>query len=231
LRVRWRHRWDLTPAQARAAQTRGARRHSLVTGFDLKKFRRGGLLAVADVAYDRTRDMCFAALVLWDVAGCRALREWTNAATSTFPYVPGLLSFREIPPLLPLFRQIDENEIDLILCDGQGYAHPRRMGLAAHLGILYDKPSLGWAKSWLIGDFREPADRAGAATKLIDKGEQIGWAFRSRPGVKISFISPGHRVSIEDSLKLARMLRGPYRLCEPARAAHHLTSMAMREYP
>lgn len=209
-------------------QLRGAERLDLRTGLDLKRFAAAGRLAALDVAYDRTRDMCFAALVHWDVARCAILGQWSNAAPSTFPYVPGLLSFREIPPLLPLFRRLKDDDVDLILCDGQGFAHPRRFGLAAHVGVVFDTPSLGWAKSRLIGEYREPAHRAGAATRLMDGEAQIGWAFRSRATAKVSFISPGHRVSVEDALGLARLLRGKYRLCEPARAAHHLTRLAMQ---
>lgn len=228
MKIRWRHRWDLTPAEARAVQTRGVRRHSLTTGLDIKKFAREGCVAAADVAYDKNRRMCFAAVVLWNLRFGGVHDTWTHAAPATFPYVPGLLSFREIPPLIPIFDQINEAWFDVILCDGQGYAHPRRFGLAAHLGVLYDKPSLGWAKSRLIGEYDEPRKSRGAASPLVDGEEQIGWVLRSRAACEPSFISPGHRLSMDDSLQLARLLMGKYRLCEPARVAHQLTGIAMR---
>lgn len=227
MKLHWRHRWDVTPARARKIQLVGVRRLSLRTSPSLPRFFRRGRLAAVDVAYDRTRDMCFAALVLWDVREGRILGEWTHAAPSTFPYVPGLLSFREIPPLIPLFRSL-RGEVDLILCDGQGLAHPRRFGLACHLGVLYDLPSLGWAKSRLIGEFIEPGTRQGEATRLDFQGDRLGWALRSRDSCRPTFVSPGHKISIADSIELARGLLGPHRISEPARAAHNLTRRAMR---
>lgn len=191
--------------------------------FDLEGFARRGVLAAVDVGYDARARLCFAALVLWDVAGGKPLARLSNVAPATFPYVPGLLTFREIPPLLPLFRSL-RRAPDLILADGQGYAHPRRFGVARHMGAVYDLPSLGWAKSRLIGEHDEPPGEPGAAVPLVDKGEQIGWAFRSRAGTKPTFVSPGHRLTMGESLALARLLRGPRRLCEPARAAHALTT-------
>jgi len=192
-------------------------------------FLRHGRLAAVDVAYCALTDRCHAALVLWDVAARRALGQWTASAPAVFPYVPGLLSFREIPPLLPLLRRLPEGAVDLLLCDGQGIAHPRRFGLAAHLGVLYDLPSLGWAKTRLVGCHVEPAPEAGSAEPLMDGAEQVGWAFRSREGCRATFVSPGHRLSLAAALALARGLAGPYRLCEPARAAHGLTRRAMAE--
>jgi deoxyribonuclease V len=230
LRLRWRHRWDVTPAEARRIQERG-RRRATATGTDVGRLLRRGRIAAVDVAYDRTRDACFAALVIWDVRGGSAFAESTHAAASVWPYVPGLLSFREIPPLLPLFRAIEAGAIDLILCDGQGRAHPRRFGLATHLGVLYDAPSLGWAKTRLIGTHRPPGRRRGSAAALMDGAEQIGWALRSREGCRPTFVSPGHRISMEGALVLARGLLGTHRVCEPARRAHGLTTRSMREDP
>lgn len=183
-------------------------------------------LAAVDVGYDKATDRCAAALVLWDVDSRQSILELTHVQPSTFPYVPGLLSFREIPPLLPLFERLQDSP-DLILCDGQGIAHPRRMGLASHLGLVFDCPSLGWAKSRLIGTYEEPPKRRGAATALMDGDEQIGWVYRSREGCRVTFVSPGHRISLGRSLELARALTGPCRLAEPARRAHLLTRIAM----
>lgn len=185
-------------------------------------------MAALDVAYDRARDHCFAALVLWDVGAGRPWAEDVHDEPSRFPYVPGLLSFREIPPLLPLLRRLKDGEIDLLLCDGQGIAHPRRFGLASHLGVIYDLPSLGWAKSRLIGAHAEPSPRRGAAVRLMDANGQIGWVLRSREACNPTFVSPGHRVSMADALRLARAMMGEHRLCEAARRAHHLTTLAMK---
>jgi deoxyribonuclease V len=175
-----------------------------------------------DVGYDRASDRCAAALIVWDARAGREAATLTRVQPSTFPYVPGLLSFREIPPLLPLFEALDEPP-GLVICDGQGIAHPRRMGLASHLGLILDCPSLGWAKSRLIGEHDEPPMAAGAAAPLMDKGEQIGWALRSRAGCRVTYVSPGHRLSMAQSLEAARALMGRHRLCEPARQAHALT--------
>ena len=226
MRLRWRHGWNLTPAQALAIQLRGAGRLSRKTDISIPSFRGHGRIAAVDVGYDSGSDTCFAALVLWDIAAGCAVGEWTRSAPSTFPYVPGLLSFREIPPLIPLFRRL-RSDFDLILCDGQGLAHPRRFGLACHLGVLYDRPSIGWAKSRLIGEHPEPGIEQGAAARLIDRGEQVGWALRSRRACRPTFVSPGHRLSVKSSLMIARSLLGRHRLCEPARRAHHLTRIAM----
>lgn len=185
-------------------------------------------MAALDVAYDRTRDRCFAALVVWDVRGSKSLIESTHEEPSRFPYVPGLLSFREIPPLLPLLRRLKAGEVDLLLCDGQGRAHPRRFGLASHLGVIYDLPSLGWAKSRLIGMHGDLSPHRGAAVRLMEREEQIGWVLRSRAGCNPTYVSPGHRVSMGHALEIARALMGEHRLCEAARRAHHLTTLAMK---
>jgi deoxyribonuclease V len=228
LRRRWRHDWNVTPAGARRIQLRGVGRVVSSTSFDPWRLRREGRIAAGDVAYDRTRDFCFAALVLWDIRGAEPLAEAVHAEASPFPYVPGLLSFREIPPLLPLLRRLKDGDADLLLCDGQGVAHPRRFGLASHLGVIYDLPSLGWAKSRLIGTHGDLPPKRGAATQLMDGEEQIGWVLRSREACNPTYVSPGHRVSMSHALEFARSLLGEHRLCEAARRAHHLTTLAMK---
>ncbi len=217
-------------AEARAVQMRGARRVSLDSSLNLEHFRKAGRIAAVDVAYDRPLDRCFAALVIWDIKSRTFTHRSTYHEPSRFPYVPGLLSFREIPPLLPLIQALPPDAFDLLLCDGQGLAHPRRFGLACHLGVLFDCPSMGWAKSRLIGAHREPSLARKSAVQLRDNGEQIGWALRSRENCNLTFVSPGHRLSLPDSLKIARSLLGRHRLCEPAREAHHQTTLAMKAF-
>ncbi len=221
----WSHRWDLSPAEARALQDSARPRVSLAD--DADDYRLPPRVVAVDVGYDRATDRCHAALVEWDVAAGAATLELTHTAPSTYPYVPGLLTFREIPPLLPLFARLDVPP-RLVLCDGQGIAHPRRIGLASHLGLVLDCPTIGWAKSRLIGTYAEPHGRRGAATPLMDAEEQIGWVLRSRAGCRVTFVSPGHRVSLEGALARARALIGPCRLSEPARRAHQLTRLAMQ---
>jgi deoxyribonuclease V len=142
---------------------------------------------------------------------------------TTFPYVPGLLSFREIPAVLEAMLQLKKTP-DLLLCDGQGIAHPRRFGIAAHLGLLTDIPAIGVAKSRLIGTHGEVPKEKGSHVPLMDKGEQIGSVLRSRTNVKPLYISPGHRVSIKRSHELVMKCVTRYRLPETTRWAHTLAS-------
>ena len=225
MKLAWCHRWDLTPAMARQLQHEA--RHRVIL-----RNQRGALalprrVMAVDVGYDKHEDVCAASLVVWDTVGEKSLFEATHTQGSTFPYVPGLLSFREIPPLLPLIQRLRRRPA-LILCDGQGIAHPRRMGLACHLGLVLDCPTVGWAKSRLTGACGPLGPERGAATELLDGPEQIGWVLRSRAGCRPTYVSPGHRVSLKHSLEIARALMGRYRLCEPARAAHCLTRRALQ---
>jgi deoxyribonuclease V len=147
-----------------------------------------------------------------------------------FPYVPGFLSFREIPVLLEALGKLRRIP-DLLFCDGQGYAHPRRMGLASHLGILLDRPTIGCAKSILIGTHQEPGNKAGSWTPLVDektKGERIGAAVRTRDGVKPIYISQGHRVSLETAIRLTLAVSDDVRIPRPTRMADQLVSEAKR---
>lgn len=142
---------------------------------------------------------------------------------TVFPYIPGLLSFREVPALLAALEKL-ETMPDLLLADGQGYAHPRRFGVACHLGLLTGLPAIGVAKSRLIGLYEEPPDRRGAWTPLTDKRETIGAVLRTRERVKPLYISAGHRVGLETAIAWTMRCTLRYRLPEPARAAHRLAS-------
>jgi deoxyribonuclease V len=178
-------------------------------------------VAGADVSYDRgspDHDL-YAAVVVLDVESLRVVEVAAVRARARFPYVPGYLSFREIPPLLDAFAKL-EAVPDLIVCDGQGRAHPRRFGLACHLGVLLDRPTFGCAKSRLIGEYREPGPRRGAHTRLRDGREVIGEVVRTRSFVKPVFVSVGHRISLETARRIALRLAPRYRLPEPVRAAH-----------
>ena len=137
-----------------------------------------------------------------------------------FPYVPGLLSFREMPLILPAFERL-RTVPDLILVDGQGVAHPRRFGIAAHLGVWLDRPAIGCAKSRLSGVPAGPlADERGSRVALQDRGELVGYEVRTRSGVKPLYISPGHRVGYEEAADWVLRLTTRYRLPEPTRLAH-----------
>lgn len=148
-----------------------------------------------------------------------------------FPYVPGLLSFREIPALLAALARLKRIP-DLLFCDGQGYAHPRRMGLATHLGILLDRPTIGCAKSILIGTHGELIGKAGSWVELIDDkagGERIGAAVRTRDGVKPVYVSQGHRVSLESAIRWTLAVSDGLRIPRPTRAADQFVSEVKRK--
>src|SRR5579859_1982917 len=148
-----------------------------------------------------------------------------------FPYVPGFLSFREIPALLAALKKL-ERMPDLLFCDGQGYAHPRRMGLATHLGILLDRPAIGCAKSILIGTHADLAEKAGSWAALTDAkagGERIGAAVRTRDGVKPVYVSQGHRVSLESAIRLSLAVSDGLRIPRPTRAADQFVSEVKRK--
>jgi deoxyribonuclease V len=148
-----------------------------------------------------------------------------------FPYVPGLLSFREIPALLSALKKLKELP-DLLFCDGQGYAHPRRFGLASHLGVLLDKPSIGCAKSILIGTHGTLSKKAGSSAALIDEkaeGERIGAAVRTRDGVRPIYVSQGHRVSLETAIRLTLQVTDGLRIPRPTRMADHFAGEIKRK--
>jgi deoxyribonuclease V len=176
-------------------------------------------VAGADISFDRSSPELHAAVAVLDAESLEVVEIAGVRAKARFPYVPGYLSFREIPPLLEAFAKL-EAVPDLIICDGQGRAHPRRFGLACHLGVLLDLPTLGCAKSRLIGDYREPGPGRGAHTQLRDGGEVIGEVVRTRSGVKPVCVSVGHRVCLETARRTALRLAARYRLPEPVRAAH-----------
>lgn len=213
-----RHSWNLTPAAAIALQHRlrskvirvgrpGQVRH--VAGTDVG-FERGGRITHAAVAV-----LSFPGLELVDYAIARL--------PTRFPYVPGLLSFREIPALLVALEQLRVRP-DLILCDGQGLAHPRRFGIASHLGVYCDIPSIGVAKSRLIGEHGQPGQRRGAWVPLRDKGETIGAVLRTRVNTRPVYVSIGHRVSLPLAVRYVMACATRFRLPETTRWAHRLAS-------
>jgi deoxyribonuclease V len=224
------HPWNVTVAEARDIQNRLKSRLTLTP---LKKL--PDTLAAVDVSYTRWDHMGYAVLGIYRIeydneARPAALKELlieTLTGTVEFPYVPGYLSFREIPMLLPLFRRIDM-EIDLIITDGVGIAHPRGIGLASHLGLLFDKPSIGCAKSKLIGNYQEPGPEKGDFSDLLWKERVIGAVLRSKRNCKPLFISPGNRCSIEDARTIVESLCFNCRLCEPIRLADNISKQVRK---
>lgn len=179
-----------------------------------------GLLAAVDAAF--TDELVLAAVCLFSFPGLELLEEQTGVEPVKFPYIPGFLSFREGPAIYRTLLELSQKP-DLLLIDGQGIAHPRRLGIATFLGIILKIPSIGCAKSHLVGDFRMPARTAGSYSPLTHRGELVGYVLRSRTAVRPIFVSPGHLVSHQDSLNLVRRCLRGYRVPEPLRRAHQLT--------
>jgi deoxyribonuclease V len=171
-----------------------------------------------------------AGIVAYRFPEMEEIERVSAVAPLAFPYVPGLLSFREIPALLAAAEHL-KCAPDLIFCDGQGYAHPRRFGLASHLGVLLDLPTIGVAKSVLIGEHGRLAQPAGSTAPLRDpkSGETIGVALRTRTGVKPVFVSQGHRVSLETAVKLTLAVAGAYRIPQPTRSADIFVNAIRRD--
>jgi len=184
---------------------------------------RPSLVAGADVAFDKGRGVAVAGFVAFSWPDLEVVDVAAAAAPLAFPYVPGLLSFREIPALAAAYRRL-AGRPEVIFCDGQGIAHPRRCGLASHLGVVLDTPTVGCAKSVLVGEFAEPAAERGARSDLIDDGEVVGAALRTRDGVKPVYVSPGHMMDLETAVALVLEAGRGYRLPEPTRAAHNLVT-------
>nr|MCU0809385.1 deoxyribonuclease V [Candidatus Contendobacter sp.] len=180
-------------------------------------------VAGVDVGFEAGGTVTRAAVAVLRYPELDVLETAIARRPTTFPYVPGLLSFRELPAVLEALEQLREPP-DLLLCDGQGIAHPRRLGIASHLGLLVDIPAIGVAKSRLCGMHEEPPNQRGAWTPLWAEGEIIGAVLRTRPGVKPLYISPGHRINLATAIQYVMACCTRYRLPETTRHAHRLAS-------
>ncbi len=217
MKARALHPWRVSHAEAVGIQE-GLRPRLVVT--PLPKEPR--LAAGADVAYSRRTHRVYAAVVVVELPSLTTVETVGVTRAATFPYIPGLLSFREVPPLLDAFEQLSRTP-DVVVFDGQGLAHPRRFGLACHAGLLLDLPSIGCAKTRLVGEHDPVPDRRGASAPLRVEGETLGAVLRTRRGVNPVFVSPGHRVDTPSAAELVLALAARYRLPEPQRRAHHAT--------
>jgi deoxyribonuclease V len=209
-----RHSWDLTTAEARALQL------SLAGQVDTHRpLGPWATVAAADVSWDKKGVELYAAVVVVRADTFELVERVGVAAPARFPYVPGLLSFREAPGLLEAFGRL-RNPPDVVLCDGHGYAHPRRFGVTCHLGLWLNRPTIGVAKSVLCGTYEEPGPDRGACTPLVDGDEVIGTALRTRSRVKPLFISAGHLCDLESACAVVMATTVKYRLPIPTRLAH-----------
>ena len=180
-------------------------------------------VAGVDVGFEAAGTVTRAAVAVLRYPELELLETAIARRPTAFPYIPGLLSFRELPAVLAALEQLREPP-DLLLCDGQGIAHPRRFGIASHLGLLVDIPAIGVAKTRLCGTHEEPPNQRGAWTPLWGQGEIIGAVLRSRIGVRPLYISPGHRVGLETAIAYVMGCCTRYRLPETTRHAHRLAS-------
>ncbi len=177
-------------------------------------------VAGADLAFDPATDTAFAGVIVYRFPGLVEIERRMARRKLRFPYVPGLLSFRESPVLLAAFAKL-RHEPDLILIDGHGCAHPRRFGIACHLGILFDKPTIGCAKSLLVGKYDEPGERAGSQSPLLLGSERVGTVLRTRDNVKPIFVTQGNRVSLDSAVRMVLACVDGFRIPKPTREADH----------
>lgn len=180
-------------------------------------------VAGVDCALSRDKKRIIACAVILELPGFEPIETQNAAQKLTFPYIPGLLSFREAPVCIEAVEKL-KKEPDLFLVDGQGIAHPRRFGLACHLGLFFDKPTIGCAKSRLTGCFEEPALEKGSYSPLKKGNEIIGAVVRTRTNVKPVFVSVGNKCQLKDAIKITLNCTTRYRIPEPARLAHQLVS-------
>ncbi len=185
-----------------------------------RRDRVGRVRYVAGVDSSFRGDRARAAVVVLDARTLVPVEVRTHEMRVAFPYVPGLLSFREIPALLRPLRKLTIRP-DLLLVDGHGIAHPRRFGLASHLGVILDVPTIGCAKSLFIGEHAEPARERGSWTPLVHHRERVGAAVRTQDGIRIVYASIGHRVSLRTAIRWILRTSTRYRLPEPTRVADH----------
>jgi deoxyribonuclease V len=214
------HSWRLTPRQAIALQIKMSRlvcRTGSAEGFRF--------VAGLDGAFSPDGTQCIAGVVLWDLRERRVAEQHTAIGKVRFAYIPGLLSFREIPAWAAALRKLRQPP-DVLMCDGQGIAHPRRFGIASHLGVLCGLPAVGCAKSRLIGAHDEPPARRGGGAPLRDKDEVIGTVLRTGTGLRPVYVSIGHRLGLAAAEAVVLECAINYRLPEPTRLADRLVAAA-----
>lgn len=210
------HTWDVTPLSAVGVQKALRARLRTDVPVPLESIR---LVAGVDVSMTRFDPLLTAGIVVWDRLSGQVVETASARLQATFPYIPGLLSFREIPSLLEVVAKV-RAEPDIWMVDGHGIAHPRRMGIAAHLGVLLNRPTIGVAKSRLTGRFTEPDPQPLSESPLMEGSEQIGTVLRTKTKSNPLFISPGHLIDQQSALEIVKACLRGYRLPEPTRLAH-----------
>ncbi len=225
MQIRPLHSWDLAAAEASALQKQLAARLDLRT--PLGPVRR---VAGADLSFALHSDDVHAGVVVLSYPELDIVERQCVAARVNFPYIPGLLSFRETPPLLQAFARL-HSKPDVVMIDGAGYAHPRRCGYASHVGLWLGIPTVGCAKTRLTGTYEEPGREAGSVSPLLDRGEEIGAVVRTKTGIKPLFVSVGSGIQLDDAVRLVLDTCRGYRIPEPTRQAHLYVNALRRGEP
>jgi deoxyribonuclease V len=217
------NRWDVTPSEAVELQRQLRERLVLRPPPGLRVERVAG----ADISTEKGNDTGFGGIVVLDVATLVPVAQASAAVQLGFPYVPGLLSFRELPIVAAVWSRLTVRP-DVVIFDGQGTAHPRRMGIACHGGLLFDVPSVGCAKSLLVGTHGKLGEAQGSTAPITHKGEVVGMAVRTRKGVQPVYVSPGHLMDLPTAVELVLKVSPKYREPETTRHAHRLVNAVRR---
>ena len=208
------HSWDLSATEAVALQKQLAPQVRIEPLAKPPKF-----IAGADLSFDKGSDEVWAGIVVLSFPELQIVEERGLQTRAPFPYVPGLLSFREAPAVLEVWEKL-QHKPDVLVLDGQGLAHPRRFGLACHLGLWLDIPTYGSAKTLFVGDFQDLGEERGASADLVHRGEVVGAAVRTKKKTTPVYVSVGHKLTLDDAVDLTLRCDGGYRVPEPTRRAH-----------
>ncbi|GAA4449687.1 deoxyribonuclease V [Nibrella saemangeumensis] len=220
------HSWDVTPEEAIALQQQ-VRQQIRIEPMS----RPAETIAGADISFNKFERTVYAGIVVLRLSDLSVMEEVGVVSETDFPYVPGLLSFREIPSLLKAWEKLKKLP-DVVMFDGHGTAHPRRIGIASHAGLWLNRPTFGCGKSVLVGRYHDPAPERGDWSPMMHKGEVVGAALRTKNKVNPVYVSPGHLIDLDSSIQLTLQCDGGYRIPEPTRRAHLLVNAIRRgEHP
>ena len=215
--------WDIKPKEAMKIQSDLRKRIELQDSFNEIR-----VIAGADVSFDKNKNEGYGGVIIYSFPELKEIERKGAIKEVTFPYIPGLLAFREAPVLLEAFASL-RTEPDVVLFDGQGLAHFRRMGIATHMGILLNKPAIGCAKSRLIGTFEEPGEDVGCYSPLVDSGQTVGVVLRTKKQVLPIFVSQGNKISLKTCIKIVLKCVDGYRIPKPTREADHYVELIKRK--
>ena len=212
------HDWNLSPPEAVALQ------HQLRSQIHIEPLTQTPrTIAGCDISFNKFEETVYAGIVVLDLETLETIEEAGVVSTAPFPYIPGLLSFREIPSLLDAWAKLT-TEPDVVMFDGHGIAHPRRIGIASHAGLFLNRPTFGCGKSVLVGKYDEPAPERGSWSPMTHYKDIIGAALRTKNKVNPVYVSPGHLIDLETAIGLTLKTDGGYRIPEPTRRAHNLVN-------